>query len=282
MYDWYINPPKALEIIVPYLEMGKNFSSRILIVGCGLSSIGPELYRRGYKNVVNVDFSATVVARMQREFADHEGLQFSVLDVANLGPFGDEYFDFIFDKGCIDAVMCGNTSVDAVHAAYEEISRVLADKGHFVSISYGQPLTRNPYLQKAEFKWLCSAHGVLSDEGDMSYMVYIQHKDLDEFRPPPPPMKLGPCLAAFGIGDQLETFTEADVFTVEKARKLSKLQLVLLGVPEDDCPGLLEHIAGWEGDAEEAAKRKKLEKEAGKVRKLTGRRLADHRLKRRM
>ena len=268
LYDWYLEPAKALELIVPYLETHKGRRSRVLILGCGLSDVGPELYRRGYKNVVNVDFSATVIARMQREFADHEGLQFSVLDVANLGPFGDEYFDFIFDKGCIDAVMCGNSSVDAVHAAYEEISRVLADQGHFVSVSYGEPLTRNPYLKKAEFKWLSTTHTILNAEGDLKFQVYTQRKDLEEFRPPPPPMKLGPCLAAFGVGEQLETFTEADVFTVEQARKLSQLQLVLLGVPEDDCPRLLEHIAGWEGDAEEAAKKKKLEKEAKKRAKL--------------
>ena len=133
---------------------------------------------------------------------------------------------------------------------------------------YGEPLTRNPYLKKAEFKWLSTTHTILNAEGDLKFQVYTQRKDLEEFRPPPQPMKLGPCLAAFGVGEQLETFTEADVFTVEQARKLSQLQLVLLGVPEDDCPRLLEHIAGWEGDAEEAAKKKKLEKEAKKRAKL--------------
>ena len=123
-------------------------------------------------------------------------------------------------------------------------------------------------MKKNEFKWLSSSQGILNADGDMKFYVYTQRKDLEEFQPPPPPMKLSPCLEAFGIVDQLETFNEADVFTVEQARKLSKLQLVLLGVPEDDCPRLVEHIASWEGDAEEAAKKKKLEKEAKKRAKL--------------
>lgn len=257
LYDWYLNAPRCLDIIVPYLETCKGYSSRILILGCGLSDVGPELYRRGYKNVVNIDFSGVVINRMQKEFADHEGLQFSVLDVANLGPFGNEYFDFIFDKGCIDAVMCGNSSVDSVHNAYEEISRVLANEGYFVSVSYGEPLTRNPYIKKDEFKWLSTSVKVLNSDGDMGFHVYTQRKDLEQFRPPPPPLKLEPCLLAFGIVDQLETFREADIHTVEGARKLSELQLVLLGIPEDDCQRLSEHLQNWQGEAAEAAKNQK-------------------------
>jgi len=78
-YDWYIDRTKACDLIIPYLEMNRGLSSRVLIVGCGLSSVGPELYERGYKNVVNIDFSQVVISRMQKEYAKHEGLQFRII-----------------------------------------------------------------------------------------------------------------------------------------------------------------------------------------------------------
>ena len=197
-YDWYIDRNRACDIIIPYLEMFRGISSRILIVGCGLSGVGPELYKRGFKNVVNIDFSQTVIARMQQEYATHEGLQFSVLNVNNLGSFGDNYFDFIFDKGCLDAVMCSNTSVQAVHGGYTEISRVLADNGYYLSVSHAEPSCRNPYLKKNDFKWIVSSTKVTNDHGDQGFFIYSCRKDLDKFRPPPPPMLLLPCLTATG------------------------------------------------------------------------------------
>jgi|TARA_B110000208_G_C11686189_1_gene400609 SAM-dependent methyltransferase len=259
-YDWYVDRDQACDIIVPYLEMFRGISSRVLIVGCGLSGVGPELYRRGFKNVVNIDFSQTVIARMQKEYADHEGLQFSVLDVSNLGSFGDNYFDFVFDKGCLDAVMCSNSSVQAVHGGYTEISRVLADQGYYLSVSHAEPSCRNPYLKKDDFKWVVSSTKVTNETGDQGFYIFSCRKDLDKFRPAAPPMALLPCLEAKGYQDSIETFQEADVFSVEAARKLSKLQLVLLGIPEDDCPELMEHIAAWAGSETEMKKRRKMER----------------------
>ena len=259
-YDWYIDRNKACDTIVPYLEMNRGISSRILIVGCGLSGVGPELYRRGYKNVVNIDFSQTVISRMQVEYGTHEGLQFSVLDVANLGSFGDHYFDFIFDKGCLDAVMCTNSSVQAVYGGYVEISRVLADHGYYLSVSHAETSCRFPYIKKKEFKWVVSSSKVTNETGDQGFYIYSCRKDLDKFRPPPPPMALLPCLVAKGFQDNCETFNEAGVFSVEAARKLSQLQLVLLGIPEDDCPELMDHIAEWAGSEDEMKRRRKKER----------------------
>ena len=259
-YDWYINRHQAADVIVPYLEMFRGISSRVLIVGCGLSGVGPELYKRGYKNVVNIDFSHTVISRMQKEYASHEGLQFSVLDVANLGSFGDNYFDLIFDKGCLDAVMCTNSSVQAVHGGYSELSRVLADQGYYLSMSHAEPSCRNPYIKKDEFKWVVSSTKASNDSGDQSFYIFSCRKDLDKFRPPPPPMALLPCLKAKGFQDTLETFSEAGVFSVEAARKLSPLQFVLLGIPEDDCPELMEHIAEWAGSEDEMRRKRKMER----------------------
>tara|TARA_B110000208_G_C11367982_1_gene283785 strand:- start:63 stop:473 length:411 start_codon:yes stop_codon:yes gene_type:complete len=73
-------------------------------------------------------------------------------------------------------------------------------------------------------------------------------------------MDLLPCLVSKGYEENVETFNEAGVYTVEGARKLSKLQLVLLGIPEDDCPELIEHIAEWAGSEEEMKRKRKMER----------------------
>ena len=246
-FDWYLTTDETLEIVIPNLEMGRGFQSRILILGCGLSGVGEALYDKGYRNIVNIDFSTVLIDRMQKKNLHREGLQFSVLDVANLGAFGDESFDLILDKGCLDAVMCGTSSVDSVSNACEEISRVLVDGGYFVSITYGEPKMRNPYYRKALFKWICSSRKLLTKVGSMSFYVYSCRKDVEKFRPPPPPMPLQPCLKYKGFELQYETFVEADVETVERARKLTKLQLVLLGINEEDCEDLMQHFLLWNG-----------------------------------
>jgi EEF1A lysine methyltransferase 4 len=50
---------KALSAILDGNPLGKN--ARILVVGCGNSELGANLYDAGYKNTVNVDFSQVVI-----------------------------------------------------------------------------------------------------------------------------------------------------------------------------------------------------------------------------
>ena len=183
-YEWYLDVDVATSILQPYLETEGSLASRILIIGCGNSSLSYTIFNAGYKNIVNIDFSGVVISNMQKKYRKCEGMQYLVADVRNLGLFADESFDFIFDKGCLDAVFSRTDGVDTVHLVCEQLSRLLVDKGVFISISYGVPATRIPHYRKPlQFLWTCEPSSVLNKEKDSSYTCYICKKDVEKWRP---------------------------------------------------------------------------------------------------
>lgn len=66
----------------------------------------------------------------------------------SMPEFADKSFDGVLDKGTLDAILCGEGS--AVHAAamVMEAFRVLKPCGVLMLVTYGDPLSRLPYLNK--------------------------------------------------------------------------------------------------------------------------------------
>jgi hypothetical protein len=48
---------------------------RILVLGCGNSELSAVLYRHGYINITNLDWSAVVVDMMQEKYMELEGVK---------------------------------------------------------------------------------------------------------------------------------------------------------------------------------------------------------------
>lgn len=112
-------------------------SPRILIVGCGNSRVGEQLYVEGYHDVTNIDISSVVVAQMKHKYRDLEGMRcawrgnpaaapatplcphkpvvcahscfLTVLcsDVRSMDVFRDDAFDLILDKAVMDTLFSG-------------------------------------------------------------------------------------------------------------------------------------------------------------------------------
>ena len=61
----------------PTLEsyFGQPIGQRILLVGCGLSTIASQLHAMGYRCITALDISATAIALMQAEDQDKEGIE---------------------------------------------------------------------------------------------------------------------------------------------------------------------------------------------------------------
>lgn len=55
-----------------------------------------DLYDAGYKDQVNVDFSATAIETMKKRY-EELGLEWKAMDVRNM-DFEDEVFDVAIDK----------------------------------------------------------------------------------------------------------------------------------------------------------------------------------------
>jgi len=61
--EWYVSYPQIEQIIKSRLYEDKD--TEIMIVGCGTSELGAQLYKDGYYFITNVDFSKTVVEHMR-------------------------------------------------------------------------------------------------------------------------------------------------------------------------------------------------------------------------
>ena len=55
----------------------------IMILGCGLSSIGARLYEEDYKYITNVDFSEVVIEYMKEKHKLYEEMDYALMDITD-------------------------------------------------------------------------------------------------------------------------------------------------------------------------------------------------------
>jgi len=112
-----------------------------------------EMYDEGYQSIVNIDISSVVVKAMQEKYKD-KGPSFKYLQMdARAMDFEDGTFDCVIDKGTLDAILCGESSVANAQKVLSEVYRVLAPKGVYILVSYGTPDHRTHYLKKPDLHW---------------------------------------------------------------------------------------------------------------------------------
>ena len=58
MFDWYAEYP---ELKLSFSEYDIKTTDRILMVGCGNSKLSHQMWEAGYKDVVNIDISPSVI-----------------------------------------------------------------------------------------------------------------------------------------------------------------------------------------------------------------------------
>ena len=123
-------------------------------MGCGNSLLAEALVRAGHRNVTAVDFSVVAVRAMSRRCGEQrlEGrLQYAAADVRRL-PFRDGSFDWVVDKGCLDALLnahdqflhwqaCGSRGTCKARAPFtfppsSRSSLALSQTFHALSVQY--------------------------------------------------------------------------------------------------------------------------------------------------
>lgn len=158
-YDWF----KKYGEISPFLETALascgGHDARILILGCGTSSLSAELYDRGYTHVSSIDFSPTAIEACEHLFAaERPGATWQVMDIRKL-DFSDGTFDCAIDKGTMDALLCHSGSpwdppqdvVDNCAAEIAEAARVLRTGGKFLMVSFRPSHFLRPRVQSVEW-----------------------------------------------------------------------------------------------------------------------------------
>lgn len=112
LFDWYFDYKSVENSIVNYLGDARKSG---LILGCGNSDWGEYMVRDGYKHVVNIDFSPTVIRYMSHRYRNNSKLECEfvnwckiwnftfgvdrVMDVNDLSEIKDGSMDIVVDKG---------------------------------------------------------------------------------------------------------------------------------------------------------------------------------------
>ncbi|KAI0060635.1 S-adenosyl-L-methionine-dependent methyltransferase [Artomyces pyxidatus] len=155
-FDWF----KKYEDVAHLLrDAVPDKTSRILMLGCGNSTLSQDMYDDGYKNIVNIDYSSVVVDQMRaRHQSARPEMKWYEMDIRKL-EFEADSFDVAIDKGTMDAMMTAKGDVwdppqhviDDCTKEVDEVLRVLrTGKGVFLYLTFGQPHFRRRYLARPD------------------------------------------------------------------------------------------------------------------------------------
>jgi len=149
-YEWLTSFEDIEADILEFLSP----SHKILVIGCGTSSFSFDLYSRGYRNIVSIDYSAVVIEKLKSQHSNTEPeMEWICMDMTDL-RFAGSSFDVVIDKAAMDAIMVDEgdpwSPDDSVrnkaHKICEGVSRVLIEDGVFLQVSFMQPHFRRWYL----------------------------------------------------------------------------------------------------------------------------------------
>lgn len=125
------------------------------MLGCGNSKFSEEMWEDGYKNIVNIDYSAVVIEKMRARHAGaRQEMIWKEMDVRNL-EFDDDSFDVAIDKGTMDAMLAVKGDVwDPPQEVIENCTREVQESvrvlkkgsGILLYLTFGQPHFRKRYL----------------------------------------------------------------------------------------------------------------------------------------
>ncbi|CAJ1335415.1 unnamed protein product [Effrenium voratum] len=149
LYGYEDLRPLLLSLVRPSRQL------RVLHVGCGTSNVTQGLWRDGFRQILNIDFSQVVVKLMSERWVekcpdDSEGVQWRHMDLTDLSQLPAASFDLAIEKFTLDAILC-EAKEDLTDprgvAALHGLHRVLAPEGLFLSVAWGA--TRRQALLKS-------------------------------------------------------------------------------------------------------------------------------------
>ncbi|KAI9062509.1 S-adenosyl-L-methionine-dependent methyltransferase [Trametes sanguinea] len=152
-FDWFKSYNDIADIM---RELIPDKSSRILMLGCGNSTLSQDMYDDGYKNIVNTDYSGILIEKMRHKHEhSRPEMEWHEMDIRDL-KFDDDSFDVAIDKGTMDAMMTAKADVwdppeevvQNCNREVDEVLRVLRKGGIFIYLTFGQPHFRRRYLDR--------------------------------------------------------------------------------------------------------------------------------------
>ncbi|EGC29760.1 hypothetical protein DICPUDRAFT_90362 [Dictyostelium purpureum] len=175
-FDWY----HGYKNLKGFLNKFMKKQDKILMIGCGNSKLGSEMYSDSYSDIINIDFSEPLIEYMKELDKGKVGLEYLTMDGRNMVEFQDSLFDQVFDKGTLDAVMCSDDDNNNAKQICLEVSRVLKPGGFFIVMTYGAPESRLPILEKSIHNWTVTMRmggATVKSQMNQCHYIYICHKN---------------------------------------------------------------------------------------------------------
>ncbi|XP_047506731.1 eEF1A lysine and N-terminal methyltransferase homolog isoform X1 [Pieris napi] len=131
-FEWY---GEYLELCT-YLHKYIKQTDKILIPGCGNSSLSADLYDVGLKQITNIDVSEVVIRQMKAKNVGRSEMTFTCMDAMKT-TFEDDEFNVVLDKGTLDALMPDESedTIENIDNYFKEMKRILKTGGRFICIS---------------------------------------------------------------------------------------------------------------------------------------------------
>ncbi|KAL7638286.1 UNVERIFIED_CONTAM: hypothetical protein RMT77_010850 [Armadillidium vulgare] len=132
-FEWYGEYTELCGLLLKYMKK----KDKILVAGCGSSSISADLYKSGFQQITNVDISEIVIRQMKDRYqTEYKEMDWIQGDLFNMS-FESEMFSCILDKGTLDAIMSDDSEESASRAKlyFQELGRVLSFGGRYICIS---------------------------------------------------------------------------------------------------------------------------------------------------
>ncbi|CAL4094377.1 unnamed protein product, partial [Meganyctiphanes norvegica] len=132
-FEWYGEYAELCGILHKYIRP----NDKILVAGCGNSTISADLYKVGIKDIINADISEIVIKQMEEKYRDScPDMKWLKMDLT-ASSFEDGEFSCVLDKGTLDALMTDDSQqvVELIDKYFSEINRILRIGGRYVCIS---------------------------------------------------------------------------------------------------------------------------------------------------
>ncbi|XP_072176738.1 eEF1A lysine and N-terminal methyltransferase-like [Diadema setosum] len=144
-FEWYGDYTQLCGILHTYVRP----SDRVLVIGCGNSRLGEELYDAGFHQLVSIDIIDGVIKQMaRRNGKKRPEMQFEKMDVTQM-TYEDASYSVVLDKGTLDGLMTddGPETVARIDKMFGEVARVLKLGGRYVCITLAQNHVLSKLLQ---------------------------------------------------------------------------------------------------------------------------------------
>ena len=103
-----------------------------ILTGCGNSGLSADMYKDGYRNITNIDYSPVVIKNMKHKHKEMSKMNWIVMDLREM-TLGEETFDVVMEKGTLDALLVAEKDQWDFSSEAEEFMKCVSCQVSFIA-----------------------------------------------------------------------------------------------------------------------------------------------------